>query len=225
MRADRAIDLDILVGDSPGLGIGCGGARLRGERGEMLADRVQSPAQVDRGRPRGGKLLVCGGERRVARILAHGEREPIGRGRADQRRPAHPHVADRDRRFVNVAQRRDLERMRQPALIDDVDAHTVFVEPDRPVRASVHLHEIVLLIPASVIRSGLPRRYHSPSGPGNSDRAAIDSAGERAAPRPLRLGRALDPCARKGDRLGAAGLRCRFVSAEAAANDHDSQSR
>ena len=122
VRADRAVDLDVLVGDSLGLRIGGGGARLRGERGEKLADRVQRPAQVDRGRPSRGKLLVRGVERRVARILAHGEREPIGRRRADQRRPAHPHVADRDRRFVDAAQRRDLELMRQPALVDDVDA-------------------------------------------------------------------------------------------------------
>ena len=88
----------------------------------MLANRVQSPAQVDRGRPRRRELVVCGVERGVARILAHGERQPIGRGRADQRRPAHPHVADRGRRFGDIAQRRDLELMRQPALIDDVDA-------------------------------------------------------------------------------------------------------
>ena len=149
VRADRAVDLDVLVGDSLGLRISGGGARLRGERGEKLADRIQRPAQVDRGRPRRGKLLVRGVERRVARILAHGEREPIGRRRADQRRPAHPHVADRGRRFVDAAQRRDLELMRQPALVDDVDARAVFVEPDRAIRASVNLHESVLLIPAS----------------------------------------------------------------------------
>ena len=104
--------------------IGGGGARLRGERAQMRAHRVQRPAQVDRGRPRRGELLMRGVERSVARILAHGEREPVGRRRADQRRAAHPHVADRGRRLVDAAQRRDPELMRQPALVDDVDARS-----------------------------------------------------------------------------------------------------
>ena len=122
MGADRAVDTDIFVGDSLGLRISGGGPRLRGERGKKLANRVQSPAQVDRCRPSRGKLVVRGVERGVARILAHGEREPIGRRRADQRRSAHPHVADRRRRLGDAAQRRDLELMRKPALVDDIDA-------------------------------------------------------------------------------------------------------
>ena len=177
MPADRAIDLDVLVGDSLGLGIGGGGPRLRGERGEMLADRVQSPAQVDRRRPRRGKLFVRGVERRVARILAHGEREPIGRRRADQRRPAHPHVADRDRRLVDAAQRRDLELMRQPALIDDVDARAVFVEPDRAIRTSIDFHESVLLFPRR------PRSRGVAASISQSDELTELSAGPRLTSR------------------------------------------
>ena len=102
MRADGAIDLDILVRDAGGLGVGRRGPRMRGERGEVLSHRIQRPAQVDRGRPRGGELLARRVERRVARVFAHGERESIGRGRADQRRPAHPHVADRRRGLVDA---------------------------------------------------------------------------------------------------------------------------
>ena len=147
VSADRAIDLDILVGDSLGLSVSGCGARLRDQRSEMLADRVQSPTQVDRGRPGGGKLVACSVQRCVAWILAHGEREPIGRGRADERRPAHPHVADRGRRLGDSAQRRDLELMGQPALIDDIDACAVLVEPDRAVWASVDFHPSVLLFP------------------------------------------------------------------------------
>ena len=122
VRADRAVDLDVLVGDLLGLRISGGGARLRGEWGEKLADRIQRPAQVDRGRPSRGKFLMRGVERRVAWILVHREREPVGRRRADQRRSAHPHVADRGRRLGDAAQRRDLELMRKPALVDDIDA-------------------------------------------------------------------------------------------------------
>ena len=51
MGADSAIDLDIFVGDSLGLRIGGGSPYIRGERGEMLADRIQRPAKIDRGRP------------------------------------------------------------------------------------------------------------------------------------------------------------------------------
>ena len=122
VAADRAVDLDILVGDSRRLGVGGGGARLRSERPETRARRVQRPAQVDRGRPGRRKLVPRGGERRVARILAHGEREPVSRRRPDQRRAANPHVADRRRSVGDAAQGRDAKLMRQPALVDDIDA-------------------------------------------------------------------------------------------------------
>src|SRR3984957_21247502 len=84
VAANRAVDPDILVGDSLGLSISGRRARLRGEGAKMLADGVQRPAQVDRGRAGRGKLAVRGVERGVARMLAHREREPIGRGRADK---------------------------------------------------------------------------------------------------------------------------------------------
>ena len=181
-RADRAVDLDVLVGDSLGLLVSGGGAGGRREGAEMLAARVQSPAQVDRRRPRRCKLFMRGVERGVARILAHGEREPISRGRADQGRPAHPHVANGGRRFVNVAQRRDLELVRQPALIDDVDARAVLVEPDRAIRTPIHLHESVLLIPAPRVR-GSRRRYHSQRAHGIERRPTLDLTGKRALSR------------------------------------------
>src|SRR6202042_2840152 len=72
VAANRAVDLDILVGDSLGLSVSGGGPRLGSQRGEMLADGVQRPAQVDRGGPGRGKLAERGVERGVAPILAHG---------------------------------------------------------------------------------------------------------------------------------------------------------
>ena len=149
VAADRAVDLDVLVGDSLGLRVGGRGARLRGEGREKLANRIKSPAQVDRGRTGGCELVARGVERRVALVLPHGEREPIGRRRADQRRAAHPHVPDRGGRLGDAVQGRNPELVRQPSLIDDVDACAVLVEPDRTVRASVNFHPSVLLIPAS----------------------------------------------------------------------------
>ena len=147
VAADRAVDLDVLVGDSRRLGVGGVAAGLGGERRETFARRIQGPAQVDRGRPGGGKLLLRGVERGVARILAHGEREPIGRRRADQRRAANPHVADRCRRVGDAAQGCDAELVRQPALVDDIDAPTIGVEPDRAIRASVDFQGRFLLSP------------------------------------------------------------------------------
>ena len=42
--ADRAVDLDVLVGDSLGLGVGGGGARLRGERAREACEPHPTPS-------------------------------------------------------------------------------------------------------------------------------------------------------------------------------------
>ena len=139
---DRAVDRDILVGDLRGLGVGCGGALRRIERTQADAHGVERPAQVDGGRPRRVKrlpgLVQCG----VAGILAHREREAVGRRHADQRRAAHPHVADRRRRLGDAAQGRDAKFVRQPALIDHVDAPAVAVQPNRAVERPLTFNPI-----------------------------------------------------------------------------------
>ena len=153
VSAHGAVDRDILIGDLRGLGVSRRGALGGIERPETVARGVERPAQVDRGRPRRVEPLPGRIERCVARVLVHGERYSVGRRGADQRRAAHPHVADRVRRVADVAERFDAKLVRQPSLVDDVDAPSVRVQPNGAVRAPADLHAPS---PHSFARRGTP---------------------------------------------------------------------
>src|SRR5690606_29157929 len=108
-----------------------------------------------RRRPRLVQRLPDGGKCGVGRIVAHGDRHAIGGGDADQRRAAHPHVADRGRHLVHRGQSDDAEFVRQPALIDDLDRAAVLCQPDGtevPV-AYVHATAPVSISAASALAS------------------------------------------------------------------------
>ena len=113
MLADRAVDRDILLGDRGGAIERGGEAKLRWQMGQRAAHFGQRPGEVDRGRA--GRAEYRGGavERRVRRVLGDRERHAVGGGRADQRGPAHLHVADRARRLVEPGQPRDDQLVRQ----------------------------------------------------------------------------------------------------------------
>ena len=99
MAADRLIDGDVLLADLGGAAISCGEALLAravAHRGHHLVER---PFEVDGGRTGGGEHCTGALERFVGGIRTQGQRHPIGRRRSDQRRSAHPHVADRRRRL------------------------------------------------------------------------------------------------------------------------------
>ena len=68
VAADLAVDLDILVGDCAGAGVGRVHPGRRRERRERPLHLVNSPSQIDRGRPRRGQHLAGMVERRVGSI-------------------------------------------------------------------------------------------------------------------------------------------------------------
>ena len=122
VRADRAVDGDVLVGDRVG-----GGARGVGPR-------------AGRQRRRGAPTTSSSAQRRftaVGRVAssaarapssapsdaigAHRQPDPVGRRRADQRRAPHLHRRDRVRDLGERAQRPHDERVGQGGLIDDLD--------------------------------------------------------------------------------------------------------
>src|SRR3546814_6196835 len=74
MLAYGAVQLDLLVADGGGAGIGSGGAGLGGKRPHGLHHPVQRPFEVDRGRARRKQPVMGGIERGVGRIRAQGHR-------------------------------------------------------------------------------------------------------------------------------------------------------
>ncbi len=139
--ADGAIERDVFVGDLRGARVSRGGTRAGRQRTKPAAHFVERPAQIDRGRARFVKSLPCGVERGVAGVLPYRHRQAIGRRHPDQRSPPHPHIANCESGVLEAAQRDDPELVRQPALVDHVDAVTVLIEPNRTVVATFDVHE------------------------------------------------------------------------------------
>ncbi len=76
--------------------------------------------------------------------MVHGEGDAIRRRRADQRRAAHLHDADRMRRLLDGGQPDDGELVGQPGLIDDLHRPAVVVPPDAAVGDAVDFHAAVV---------------------------------------------------------------------------------
>ena len=96
--------------------------------------RFERPAQVDRRRP--GRRQERGRpvERSIGGVRPHRQRNPVRRGRADQRRTPHDHVADRPGRVRSRLKGDGLEPVRQERLVDDPDlAPVAAVSPVSPV--------------------------------------------------------------------------------------------
>ena len=138
--ADRAVDRDILFGDFPRPCDRGGKALFRRQLAEMAAHPVERPAQIDRRGARRGEAFDRAVEPLLRRVLGHRQGDPIRRCRADQRRPAHLHVADGARRIGGAREPENDKLMRQPGLIDDLDGSPILGEPNRTHRAAGYLH-------------------------------------------------------------------------------------
>ncbi len=129
---------------SRGAPIGGGGplgARPVAHRRHHLVER---PFQIDRGRARGEQRRVSAIQRLVGGVGAQRKADPVGRGRADQRRAADHHGADRMRRLVERGEARGDETMRQRRLIDHADRPAVRLEPDAAHGFAVDFHAVDL---------------------------------------------------------------------------------
>jgi hypothetical protein len=117
---------------------------------------VQRPHQVDGRRPCPAKARIGCFKRLVGCIFAQRQAHAIGRGCADQRCAAHLHHLDGARSILNGFQRDDLELVRQPRLVDDVDPPAVFIQPDRAVMFAFDFHPVPTFPEASFTRLRSP---------------------------------------------------------------------
>ena len=86
------------------------------------------------------QVCVGGFQRYVGGILAQGKTDAIGGCGADQRCATHLHHLDGAGGIFQRFQRHDLELVRQPGLVDDVDAPAVLIQPDRTVVDAFDFH-------------------------------------------------------------------------------------
>ena len=142
--ADRAVDRDILLGNLGGAGERGVMPAARRQREERTAHRFKRPTQVDRCRPGRGEHVDRARQRRIRRVGGGGEGNAVGRRRADQRRAAHRHVADRPRRIVQRRQPGNDQFVRQKPLVDDLDRAPIRAEPDRAHRPAANVHRLSL---------------------------------------------------------------------------------
>ena len=143
MAADRAIQLDVFLRHALCFIPGGSGALFGRKSGDVGADSVERPTQVDRGRARGEQLRMGRCECCIRRVGTQRERESVGAGDANQRRPAHHHRSDRMLGCCGRIDSARLEAMRQHALIDHADG-SVVDRPDRAHRLAVNLHMPIL---------------------------------------------------------------------------------
>ncbi len=168
VATDRGVDGHVVLADRVGL-VPCGGGTLGMWRAHHVpVHAFERPCQVDRCRPRGAQALDGACERGVARVLARRERVAEGRRRADQRRAAQPHLADRDEDFVARGELAHHELMRQRALVDDLHCIACGQRAQRPQVAAADFHRRTFMkIPAR----GRPRRAAAPPSPHRAPRA------------------------------------------------------
>jgi len=76
----------------------------------------------------------------VRGIVAHRKAKTVGGGRADQRRAAYLHVANRVAGLLQSAKVLDYEGVGQVGLIDDIDRPAVRVDPDAAIGDAVDIH-------------------------------------------------------------------------------------
>ncbi len=107
----------------------------------MRLHRGERPGEIDGCRPRRDERGGSGGDIGVRRVFAHGKREPIGGGDADQWRTSHEHMLDRLRRRGERAELDHCEFMRQARLIDDRHACVIGRGPDSSIRLAVDAHQ------------------------------------------------------------------------------------
>jgi hypothetical protein len=77
----------------------------------------------------------------VGRLFAHCKRQAIGRSHTDERRATDLHILDGACRLRHGGDRNDFEFMRQPRLIDDLDARPFVVQPNGSKNPASDPHE------------------------------------------------------------------------------------
>ena len=140
--ADAAVDRHVLVDDLGRAAIGGRSAPALRQQAQGAAHLVERPSQVDGGRPRRLEPGIGRLQARIRGVGAHRQRNAIGGGRADQRRAAHQHVADRPRGVLRRLQRHGDELEWQPRLVDDADPPSIRFQPDRAPCLAVNTHSV-----------------------------------------------------------------------------------
>ena len=102
---------------------------------------LERPLQIDGCRPCRGKSGAGRLEIRVGRLFAHCKRQAIGRSHTDERRATDLHILDGSCRLRHGGDRNDFEFMRQPRLIDDLDARLFVVQPNGSKNPASDPHE------------------------------------------------------------------------------------
>ena len=151
MLADAAALADIFLGDTPGFKPGRRRTFGRGKRLQACTHACQCPVQIDGGRTGGAEQVNGGGQRGIVGTFLHCQGDAIGRGDADQRRPAHLHVADG---VCGGRQRGDPPRlvaMRQGRLVDDFDGLAVAKGTQCPGRSIVDVHGLNVFPPLGAL--------------------------------------------------------------------------
>ena len=142
MTADTLVDRDVFFGNLARARIGSRGPFRRRQMPQHRAHLIERPFQVDRRRPRRDQRFVGTIQRGIRTVGPHRQRHAIGRGRADQRRAAHQHRADRVSRGIAVRQPRHDKVVRQFPLVDRADRPAVRLEPDTAKMLAVDLHDV-----------------------------------------------------------------------------------
>ena len=151
MLADAAALADIFLGDTPGFKPGRRRTFGRGKWLQACTHACQCPVQIDGGRTGGAEQVNGGGQRGIVGTFLHCQGDAIGRGDADQRRPAHLHVADG---VCGGRQRGDPPRlvaMRQGRLVDDFDGLAVAKGTQCPGRSIVDVHGLNVFPPLGAL--------------------------------------------------------------------------
>ena len=147
MLADQPAGLGIIIGNRCRLGIGQRRALALRHRRQHRHHPLQRPAQIDRRRPGLAQHRRYGMQ--LPRCRAHGQRQAIGRHRADQRRAAHLHGANGMRRLLGRLQTKLLDPPGQHGLVENPHAPAIGIEPDAAIGLTVDLHADALLLGAS----------------------------------------------------------------------------
>jgi hypothetical protein len=138
--ADGAVGRHVRLADLGRADVGSGEALLARQIADGVAHLVERPAQVDGGRTLRRQQLDGGVERLVRGVRAQGQAHAVGGGGTDQRSSAHLHGLDGAGSVFERLERDDLQLVRQPGLVDDLDGPAVFRQPDRAIGLALDVH-------------------------------------------------------------------------------------
>jgi hypothetical protein len=141
VRADRLAKAHILFRNRVGIGEAGSTAFSWRQGQEMPPHCLERPLQIDGCRPCRAKSGAGRLEIGVGRLFTHCKRQAIGRSHTDERRATDLHILDGACRLRHGGDRNDFEFMRQPRLIDDLDARPFVVQPNGSKNPASDPHE------------------------------------------------------------------------------------